>query len=606
MNYQCIQCGNSYSITDEDLDFLEKLSPVVGGVRYGYQPPKYCHDCRFQRRLAVRNESKLYFRLCDLTGEKFVSLYCPDSPYTVYKEDAWWSDVWEAMNYGMEIDFKRPFFEQFNELRLAVPRRGMQQDGTVENCEYTTYTSGSKNCYLMFSSGYCEDVYNSSWMVMCNTSADCYSCLSCELIYECVDCVNCYQCFYLRDCYGCQDSYFLENCRNCHHCIACKNLRSKGYHIFNKPVSKEEYKIVKEQLHNGGMPAMQKQFAEWSKAVPTLYAHVLTSENCTGNMIEHASNCHNCFDVLLGAQDMRHCHVCGWKGKDMMDCFGTGKESELMYEVSGALTSQRLGFSCNVQMSSDCLYCECIKHCKYCFGCIGINHAKFCIFNKQYTKEEYDEIVPRLIEHMKQTGEWGENIPVAYSPFCYNETIAAEYFPLTKEEVIAKGFRWKDEIINIPDVEKVVSSDKIPPVIDNVPDEILNWAIRCELTKKPYVITAQELEFYRNMRLPIPGVHPDQRHVDRKNRRLPAKLWTRTCFKCNRSLQTPYAPETPYHIYCDECFLNETYNGDDNEYTAGDSNHLLNQKMLHKANLSYKKLANVTHIVKRVIESKLM
>lgn len=601
MKYTCPQCEASYDVNDLDLAFLEKLSPIIKGERYDYLPPKLCHDCRSQRRLAVRNESKLYYRSCDLTGEKFVSLYPADSPYTVYKEEVWWSDEWNAMDYGRDMDFSRPFFEQFNELRLAVPRRGMQQDGTVENCDYTTYTSGCKNCYLMFSSGYCEDVYNSSWMVMCNSSADCYSCLSCELIYECVDCVNCYNCFFLQDCYGCQDSYFLENCRNCHHCIACKNLRSKGYHIFNQPVSKEQYEEMKEELHNGGMIEMKKKFAEWSKEVPTLYAHLLSSENCTGNMIEHASNCYNCFDVILGAQDMRHCQVCGWKGKDMMDCFGTGRESELMYEVSGALTSQRLGFSCNVQMSSDCYYCECIKHCKYCFGCIGLNHAKFCILNKQYSKEQYEELVPRLIEHMKRTGEWGENVPIVYCPFPYNETIAMEYFPLKKEEALARGFKWKDEVVRIPDVEKIVSSSKIPLTIDKVPDEILNWAIKCELTGKPYVITAQELVFYRKMRLPIPNLHPDQRHINRKNRRLPARTWNRYCFKCNCALKTPYSPETPYKIYCDECFLNEAYSGDGKEHFAGDDNHLLNQKMLHKARVSYRKLSTTARTAKKVV-----
>jgi hypothetical protein len=31
---------------------------------------------------------------------------------------------------------------------------------------------------------------------------------------------------------------------------------------------------------------------------------------------------------------------------------------------------------------------------------------QYCILNKQYTKEEYEELVPKIIEHMKKTGEW--------------------------------------------------------------------------------------------------------------------------------------------------------------------------------------------------------
>ena len=272
MKKSCLQCGNSYQVTDDDLAFLHKLSPIMNGVRYDLPPPKCCHDCRSQRRMAVRNESRLYNRRCDLTGEKFVSLYAPDSPYTAYKEDVWWGDAWDPLDYGREIDWSRPFFEQFHELRLAVPRRGMQQDGTVENCEYTSYSSASKNCYMTFSSLYCEDVYNSSWMVMCKSCSDCCLCVSSELLYESVDSVNCYNSAYLQDCDGCQDSYFLENCRNCHHCIASKNLRSKGYHVFNQPVSKAEFETLKAELLSGGMKAMQKKFMEWSYTIPTMYA----------------------------------------------------------------------------------------------------------------------------------------------------------------------------------------------------------------------------------------------------------------------------------------------------------------------------------------------
>jgi len=36
-------------------------------------------------------------------------------------------------------------------------------------------------------------------------------------------------------------------------------------------------------------------------------------------------------------------------------------------------------------------------------------------------------------------------LPSELSPFCYNETIAQEYFPLTKEQAIKQGYKWKDK-----------------------------------------------------------------------------------------------------------------------------------------------------------------
>ena len=65
--------------------------------------------------------------------------------------------------------------------------------------------------------------------------------------------------------------------------------------------------------------------------------------------------------------------------------------------------------------------------------------------NKQYTKEEYEELVPKIIEHMKTPltnpllggegmSERGEFFPMHSSHYAYNETIAQDFFPLTKEQ----------------------------------------------------------------------------------------------------------------------------------------------------------------------------
>ena len=45
---------------------------------------------------------------------------------------------------------------------------------------------------------------------------------------------------------------------------------------------------------------------------------------------------------------------------------------------------------------------------------------------------------------MKSKGEWGEYFPSNISPFAYNETVANEYFPLNKDQVLRKGLNWKE------------------------------------------------------------------------------------------------------------------------------------------------------------------
>ncbi len=266
-------------------------------------------------------------------------------------------------------------------------------------------------------------------------------------------------------------------------------------------------------------------------------------------------------------------------------------------------------------------YCiECITGCSHLFACVGLRNKSYCIFNKQYTKEQYEELVPRIIEHMMKTLEWGEFFPSWVSPFGYNETVAMDHFPLAREEVLGVGaeapdgterssgprlvlgvgaeaqsgsserrppqasgrgpaeqgsfrtepiFRWSDYEPPFPKVEKTIPASKLPERIEDIPDDILNWAVECEATGKPFRIISQELEFYRKHHLPIPRRHPDQRHLDRMALRNPRKLFERTCdcLDCAKNnatsdgkpakFLTTYSPERPEKVYCEACYAKE-------------------------------------------------
>jgi hypothetical protein len=230
-------------------------------------------------------------------------------------------------------------------------------------------------------------------------------------------------------------------------------------------------------------------------------------------------------------------------------------------------------------------YCENCFSCNNCFGCVGLRNKQFCILNKQYTKEEYEALVPTIIEHMQK--EWGLFFPPHYSIQGYNESLAMEYFPLTKEEALAKGFNWSDYQSPPPQATKVITADlmkRLPDNINDIPDDILNWALTCEVSGKLYKIIKQELQFYREHNIPIPRRHPDQRHKDRMALRNPRKLWTRQCDctnpdhqhnmtlrvqgsqplgsdiqRCPNTFQTTYSPDRPEVVYCEECYLKEVY-----------------------------------------------
>lgn len=42
----------------------------------------------------------------------------------------------------------------------------------------------------------------------------------------------------------------------------------------------------------------------------------------------------------------------------------------------------------------------------------------------------------RIIEHMKQTGEWGRYFHPSLCPYGYNETRAMEWHPLKKDDAL--------------------------------------------------------------------------------------------------------------------------------------------------------------------------
>jgi hypothetical protein len=118
----CKHCGKSFSITQADKEFYEKISPVFNGTKYLIPTPTFCPDCRNQRRLSFRNERSLYRRNDDLTKKPLILSYSPDKKYTVYSPTSWRSDQRNPMDYGKEFDFQRGFFEQFDEMLHKVPQ----------------------------------------------------------------------------------------------------------------------------------------------------------------------------------------------------------------------------------------------------------------------------------------------------------------------------------------------------------------------------------------------------------------------------------------------------------------------------------------------------
>ena len=494
----------------------------------------------------------------------------------------------------MDYDFSKSFFEQFLALLHSTPRQSLDQKN-VSNCEYTNFIANAKNCYLAFA---VHDVENCYFTSANNGHAkdcmDIFRTRQSELCYETVSCLKCYGLAWSAYCLECSNSKFLYDCRNCTNCVGCVGLKNKSYCIFNKQYSEKEYakRVSELGLESAqGLTTVQDRFWKLVAVTPRKFSRILNSVDSTGDDINNSKNCKSCF-FAQGAENCKYGLTLIDGAKDIYDVTGSGINAELNYESVSAIGQHTL-FSSKTWSNSNLQYCDSCFDSHYLFACVGLRSKQYCILNKQYTKEEYEALVPRIIQHMNdmpyvdakgRVYRYGEFFPPELSPFAYNETIAQEYFPLTKEEAQKQGYRWRD-----PDTKQYTvtkKSEDLPDHIKDVDDTILKETIGCASNsdalrgRSPdpvasgcttaFRIIPEELSFYRRMNLPLPRLCPNCRHYERLKQRNPLKLWHRACMcngkryqntakhqhdgQCPNEFETSYAPERPEIVYCEACY----------------------------------------------------
>jgi hypothetical protein len=247
--------------------------------------------------------------------------------------------------------------------------------------------------------------------------------------------------------------------------------------------------------------------------------------------------------------------------------------------MSAGENAQRMFMSAMVWTCSNIYYSLFCHQSNDCFGCIGLRNKQYCIFNKQYTKEEYEALVPKIVEQMSAmpyrdqkgvTYGYGEFFPSELSPFAYNETPAQDYYPLSESAAAEKGFLWKQKEKNMYDITLKILD--IPDNIRDVADTITNEVVECEDHDKEYSpgafrVMPQELQLYKRLNVPLPRKSPNARYYERLTYRFPYALWHRVCM-CNKEehghsgicpnqFETPFAPERSETIYCESCYQKE-------------------------------------------------
>ena len=543
----CQNCKNDFIIEAEDFDFYDKMQVPA---------PTFCPQCRLQRRMLFRNFKTLHNRPSSKSGQTLVSMYSSNVPFPVYEAKEWWADDWDGLSYERDVDFSRPFFEQLKELFDSVPRMALMNTKSTQ-CEYSNMTYASNNCHLIF--GCVEDENCDYGHIVWNSkdSIDTLYLFKSEFCYDCVDCLSCNTLFYSQECESCADSIGLYNCKSCTTCIGCVGLRQKSYYIFNQPVSKEDYYAFKEKypLHKKeSIEYILQQVATLRKEIPEPALFGYRNVSVSGNHVYNAHHVHNSFDIKSG-ENSKYCYTV----KKCVESYDVSfsPESESGYELLNCVGSHILG-SHLVMDSSFVSYSDTCYGSNNLFGCAGLKQKKYCILNKQYTKEAYLELVPKIIEHMKNTEEYGQFFPKELSPFAYNESIVNEYLPLSKEQAVAFGFTWLD-VLPKTIGQGTMTFDSLPDNPQAYDATLLKEIFTCTECERNFRLIDRELTFYQRFNIAIPQQCFNCRHQRRMHSRYPRMLREDLCDCCGKDISISVSEHirSDRKIYCEDCYKRE-------------------------------------------------
>jgi hypothetical protein len=158
---------------------------------------------------------------------------------------------------------------------------------------------------------------------------------------------------------------------------------------------------------------------QWNDLWQTVPKPGFVLTNCVNSeYLNFAADNKNCYFVIESSnnEDAIHCY---WiqLSKDVVDCSYTQKV-ERSYESDDCYDSYGLKYSKGAHSCNDSAFLLNCRGCMNCLGCINLRQKQYCIFNEQYTKEEYEA---KLVEFRLDTHTGVENFRKEFEKFIANK-----------------------------------------------------------------------------------------------------------------------------------------------------------------------------------------
>jgi hypothetical protein len=118
---------------------------------------------------------------------------------------------------------------------------------------------------------------------------------------------------------------------------------------------------------------------------------VVDNDNVNSEYINHASACKDAYLVFNAdrAENTLYSSIIA-SAQDTMDSMMLDRV-QFCYEYIGGANASRAFFSEGCDESMNMYFSKNCIGCSDCFGCVNLRKKQYCIWNEQYTKEEYEE-----------------------------------------------------------------------------------------------------------------------------------------------------------------------------------------------------------------------
>lgn len=520
---KCRITGREFLVSEQEQAHLDKMFQTNPCLKEPLPLPTVHPYEELRRQCAFANYLNLFKSKSALSGRNQLTRHNPELGNKICTVDEFWSDAIDNSQFGRPYCFDRPFFEQWRDLVhdcYLLPLNNFNTEGS----SYVNGATNVSNSYL------CFNIIESQDCMYCfshhrgSDNVDCVGATSAQFCYSCVDIENCYECQHCQDCKNSNNCFYCLDLIGCKYCIGCVGLRNTEYCIRNDNVGRQAYfRFLKE--HELGDRHVRTSLIQSCDSFIAEQKHevnrIINCEESSGDYLTDCKNSHECFF----SQRLHDCGylVQGYNSKDSWK--GIAISSELTYKSMSVRGYHDLYSYVSTDGSYN-VYCYMLaNHCANCFGSVGLKSKSYCILNKQYTKEEYFDLVPRIIEHMKTTGEWGEFFPPAYSTHAYHASVACDIFEgLSESTLMKRGYRVLPQDEPAAQAGETSAKDIPDRSSDIAPGKLLEKRFVCEKTSRPFTYQKKELDFYVRFKIPPPRIHWKERieNLNQKRRGIPA------------------------------------------------------------------------------------